>query len=148
MSKLKIHQGEWVIVCDGAKALILVNQGDEVFPNLRTKEVYEQSDPPTHEQGADKPGRAFSSVGSMRSAVDQTDFHTQTETHFLEKLAARLDAAVRDGETKSLVIAAPPRALGVLRHHYTHGLKEAVRAELDKDLVKLPLHEIEKHVAA
>jgi protein required for attachment to host cells len=148
MSKLKIHQGEWVVICDGAKALILVNHGDEMFPNLRTKEVYEQDDPTTREQGTDAPGRNHQSVGTARSAMEQTDWHDQAEHHFLEKLVARLDAAVRNGETKSIVIAAPPRALGVLRHLYSHGLKEALRAEIDKDLVKLPLHEIEKHVAA
>jgi protein required for attachment to host cells len=148
MSKLKIHQGEWAVICDGAKALILVNHGDEKFPNLRTKEVYEQADPMTHELGTDAPGRSFQSVGTARSAMEQTDWHGQEEQHFLERLVARLDAAIRDGETKSLVIAAPPRALGILRPLYTHGLREALRAEIDKDLVKLPLYEIEKHVAA
>ncbi len=44
MSGVKIAQGEWVLVCDGAKALVLENIGDEKFPNLRTKEVFEQDD--------------------------------------------------------------------------------------------------------
>ncbi len=148
MSKLKIHQSEWVVVCDGAKALILENTGDEVFPNLRAKEVYKQEDSPTHEQGTDAPGRSFQSSGTARSAMEQTDWHDQAERHFLEKLVARLDAAIRHGETKSLVIAAPPRALGILRPIYTLGVRRALRAEIDKDLVKFPIHEIEKHIAA
>jgi protein required for attachment to host cells len=44
-------------------------------------------------------------------------------------------------------VIAPPRALGMLRPAYSHGLKAAVRAELDKDLVKMPVHEIEKRLA-
>jgi protein required for attachment to host cells len=148
MSKFKINAGEWIVICDGAKALVLENVGDEVFPNLKTREVYQQDDPPTHEQGTDQPGRGFASVGATRSSMEQTDWHDQTERRFLEKLAARLDAAVTAGETKSLVIAAPPRALGMLRHAYTPGLQRALRAEIDKDLVKLPIHEIEKHIAA
>jgi len=40
MSKLKIGTGDWVVVCDGRKALILANQGDEKFPNLRRREVH------------------------------------------------------------------------------------------------------------
>jgi protein required for attachment to host cells len=148
MSKLKIHQGEWVVICDGAKALVLENVGDEMFPNLRTREVYEHEDPKTHELGTDAPGRSFQSVGSMRSAMEQTDWHGQEEARFLQKLATRLDAAVSAGEVKSIVLAAPPRALGVLRHAYSPGLRRALRAEIDKDLVKLPLHEIEKHLAA
>jgi protein required for attachment to host cells len=39
MSKLKIDQGEWVVVCDGRKALILENIGDHISPNLRTAET-------------------------------------------------------------------------------------------------------------
>ena len=29
MKKAVIRQGDWVVVCDGRKALILENQGDE-----------------------------------------------------------------------------------------------------------------------
>jgi hypothetical protein len=39
MSKLKIEQGDWVVVCDGGKALVLQNIGDGKFLNLKTKEV-------------------------------------------------------------------------------------------------------------
>ncbi len=148
MPKMKIHQGEWVVVCDGAKALVLENVGDEMFPNLKTREVYQQDDPKTHEQGSDAPGRSIQSVGTKRSAMEQTDWHDQGEHRFLEMLAVRLDAAVQAGTMKSLVIAAPPRALGVLRQVYSAGLRRVLRAEIDKDLVKLPVHEIEKHLAA
>ena len=51
------------------------------------------------------------------------------------------------GLVKSLILIAPPRALGVLRQTYSHNLRAAVRAEIDKDFVKLPLHEIEEHLA-
>jgi protein required for attachment to host cells len=44
MQKLKIRQGDWVIVCDGKKALVLVNIGDEKFLNLKTREVHEHPD--------------------------------------------------------------------------------------------------------
>ena len=52
------------------------------------------------------------------------------------------------GKAKSVIMVAPPRALGVLRHSYSSHLRSAVRAEIDKDFVKLPVHEIEKHLAA
>ena len=146
MNKLKIRQGDWVIVCDGKKALVLENAGDEKFLNLKTKEVFDHPDLKTHELGTDAPGRSFSSVGNGRSAVEQTDWHTQEEDKFLRKLAGHLDAAVKAGEAKSLILIAPPRALGVLRQAYSHNLREALRAEIDKDLVKMPVHEIEKHL--
>src|SRR5436189_1708164 len=89
MENLKIHNGDWVVVCDGAKALILENAGDAVALNLKTKEVREQPDPKTHEQGTDAPGRAVNSIDARRSAMEQTDWHDQAEERFLTDLSKR-----------------------------------------------------------
>lgn len=146
MQKLKIDSGAWVVVCDGSKALILENAGDAVHPDLRTRQVLEQENPSTAEQGTDRPGRSHSSVGPGRSAVNQTDWHDQAERRFLNDLAARLHLAVHDGATKNLIIVAPPRALGMMREKYTPAIKNALREEIDKDLVKMPLDEIERRL--
>lgn len=82
MAALLIRHGEWVVVCDGAKALILENVGDINSPNLKTVEVFEQKDLPTHALGTDVPGRSINSVGNTRSAVEQTDWHDQAEKSF------------------------------------------------------------------
>jgi len=148
MDNLKIRSGDWVVVCDGAKALILENAGDGMHPNLKTREVYEQESAKTHEQGTDAPGRSINSVGNKRSAMEQTDWHAQDEQRFLADLAKRLDTAVTAGETKSIIMVAPPRALGVLRQAYSDGLRGALKAEIDKDFVRMPVHEIEKKLAA
>jgi protein required for attachment to host cells len=146
MSQLLIHGGEWVVVCDGAKALILENTGDAKFPNLRTVEHFEQKSLATHEIGSGAPGRSHSSLGHGRSSVEQTDWHDQAERAFLAQLIKHLDAALTAGKVKSLIVVAPPRALGVLRPAYSHALRAAVRTEVDKDFVKLPVYEIEKHL--
>jgi protein required for attachment to host cells len=143
MSGVKIAQREWVVVCDGTKALVLENVGDEKFPNLKTRQVFEQEDPKTHEQGTDAPGRSINSIAARRSAMEQTDWHAHTEQRFLQRLARHLDAAVNAGQAKSLIVVAPPRALGVLRQAYSNSL----RAEIDKDLVRLLVYQIEKHLA-
>lgn len=148
MSELLIRHGEWVVVCDGAKALILENAGDTKFPNLKTVKVFEQNDLPTHVLGTDAPGRTNASLGNIRSAVEQTDWHDQSERAFLAHLAQHLDAAIGAGKTKSLILVAPPRALGMIRLAYSQTLKGAVRAEVDKDFVKMPVHEIERHLTA
>jgi protein required for attachment to host cells len=146
MSELLIRHGEWVVVCDGAKALVLENTGDFKFPNLKTIEVFEQKHLATHELGTGAPGRTHSSVGHGRSSVEQTDYHDQAERTFLAQLAQHLDAALAAGKTKSLIMVAPPRALGMIRPAYSHALKGAVRVEVDKDLVKQPVHQIEKYL--
>ena len=147
MSELLIHRGEWVVVCDGAKALVLENVGDEKFPNLKTLEVFEQKDLATHDLGAEKPGRAYSPAGhGVRGTIEQLDWHDQAERDFLVHLVKHLDTALAAGKVKSLIVVAPPRALGMIRPAYSHALKSAVRAEIDKDLVKHPVDRIEKQL--
>ena len=147
MSKVRVEQGDWVIVCDGKKALVLENIGDSKFLNLKTREVHEQPDARTREQGVDAPGRSIFSVDNRRSAMEQTDWHEQEEQRFLQKLAGHLDAEVKAGKAKALIMIAPPRALGVLRQAYSGNVRDVLRAEIDKDFVKMPVHEIEKHLA-
>jgi protein required for attachment to host cells len=148
MAGVKIDHGGWVVVCDGAKALVLENAGNRMTPNLSTREVYEQDDPKTSELGTGKPGRAANTLGGARSAMEQTDWHDQEETRFLTKLAARLDKAVLGGETPSLVVVAPPRAIGVLRKAFSSHVRHAIRAEVEKDYIKLPVNEITRLLAA
>jgi protein required for attachment to host cells len=146
MSKLKIGSGDWVVVCDGRKALILTNEGDEEFPNLRMREVREHDDASTHSQGADVPGRVHQSFNAGRSAVEQTDWHDIAERHFLTEVVRHLDAALTDSLVKKLALIAPPRALGMLRPTYSPALRRAISVEIDKDWVGLPIHEIEERL--
>lgn len=146
MTKMKIGTGEWVVVCDGRKALILENIGDRMFPNLHTREVHEQPDLATHAQGSAAPGRVYQSTGSARSSIEQTDWHDEAERSFLKTLAERLDVAVTTGETAALTIVASPRALGMIRSEYSAAVRKALHGELGKDLVRMPVHEIEKQL--
>ena len=45
-------------------------------------------------------------------------------------------------------MVAPPRALGIIRQAYSPHVRSALRGEVDKDFVKMPVHEIEKKLAA
>ncbi len=148
MDKIKLKGGDWVVVCDGRKALILENIGDEIFPNLHTREIREHTQTRTSAQGSDAPGRVHQSAGQARSAVEQTDWHDQEEHAFLTSLASRLHVALSKGETRALIMVAAPRALGMLRGVYSPAVRKAIRTELGKDLVKLPVHEIEKQLSA
>jgi len=145
---VRVPHGACVFVGDGRKALFLRNEGNPMAPRLKTMHVLKNDNPPTRELGTDKPGRSLARMSPRRSAMEQTDWHEQDEQRFLADLAGRLDAAVTAGETKSVIVVAPPRALGVLRQAYSDGLRHAVRAEIDKDYVKMPVHEIEKALAA
>jgi protein required for attachment to host cells len=83
-----------------------------------------------------------------RSSVEQTDWHDEAERSFLKSLAERLDVAVTRGETSALTMVASPRALGMIRSDYSAAVQKALQGELAKDLVRMPVHEIEKQLLA
>jgi len=145
MTIIAVHNNAHVLVSDGRKALLLQNHGDPDLLDLRVVEARVDENPATRDQGTDAPGRAFSSVGmGARSAVESSDWHEIEKEHFARELAERLDAAVESGELKELVIVAPPRALGELRHRLSARTAARVVGEIGKDLTHHPLPGIEK----
>ena len=147
MSKFRLKHNEWAVVHDGKKALILSNVGDDVFPQLKVLSEYEHEDRPTHELGTSAPARVHESVGPRRNTVEAPDLHDRSEQQFIGQLVQRLESAIREGKVTRLIVIAPPRALGVLRGIYSATLKAAIREEIAKDWVKLPVGEIEKRLA-
>jgi protein required for attachment to host cells len=148
VSKIALPHDAFVFVGDGRKALFLRNEGDEKFANLVTERVLNgEENPPTHEQGSDRPGRAYASVGSgARSSVETTDWHEIEEHRFAQRAAAALEALVRERGIRVLVIAAPARTLADLRRTLHADVQSKVIAEIDKDFTKIPVWEIEKHI--
>lgn len=148
MSKFNVPWKSWVVVCDGAKALLLRNDGDTELLNLSVVEHDDQPALPARELAADKPGRSFSSNGAGRSAMEETDFHEQAEETFLKGVAEMLNTKVYSKEIERYILVAPPSALGVLRKSLNQGAVDAMSAEVQKNLVKMPVPDIEKHLLA
>lgn len=145
---LRIPHDAYVFVGDGRKALFLRNEGDADYPNLKTEEVLTNDNPPTREQGTDKPGRSHAGPGGRRSSVEQADWHEIEEQRFAKDIADRLEVLVREKQIHFLVIAAPPRTLAELRKSMHEEVKKVVMAEVDKDLTHQPLYEIETLLTA
>jgi protein required for attachment to host cells len=47
-----------------------------------------------------------------------------------------------------LIVVAPARAIGVLRREYSPRVRQALKAEVEKDYVKMPVDEILRHLVA
>lgn len=147
LPNLALRQGTWLAVCDGSVGLLLENVGDHAHPKLQTRDVLKHDNPSTHEQGTSQPGRAFGSADGRRSGLEESDFHAQQAQAFLKEFAAHIDRHVREEEVKLLVLIAPARALGLLRKMLSDAVRHVVAGELDRDYVKLPLSEIQKHLS-
>lgn len=147
MTRLVIPHDAFVFVGDGRKALFLRNAGDAKFPNLVTERVFADANPATRDQGSDKPGRSVASAHStQRSAMEPTDWHEIEEHRFVQRVSAALEALVRRLDAPALVIVAPPRALADLRQALHGDVKARLIGEIDKDLTRHPVWEIERLV--
>jgi protein required for attachment to host cells len=146
MPKISIPHDAFVFVGDGRKALFLRNDGDDKFPNLKIEHVIVDKNPPTRAQGADEPGRTFASAAPSRSTYEQTDWHELEEKNFARDVAGALARIVRERKIKALVVVAPPKTLAELRNAFQTDVKGRIVAEVDKDLTKLPVYEIEKRL--
>lgn len=142
--------GVSVLVTDGRKALLLRNQGDPEFPNLQWVRKWEHASPSDRSLKVAAPGRSFSSIGhgSRRSAYSETDFHTQAEAGLASSMADHMNRKIKEGTIESLIIVAPPRTLAVLRNHLSTEASSKVTGEIAKDLVKHPIADIERILAA
>ncbi len=131
-----------IAVCDGKKALYLEHSGHGHDP-LDLQRVDEHEDLPTRDINSDAPGRAFSSHGVRRSSLDQADAHDIAEQRFLKSVAHRLEKFQYD----ELILVAPARAIGVLRQELSASARDKLKLEIEKDLIRLPLAEIKRHLA-
>jgi protein required for attachment to host cells len=67
---------------------------------------------------------------------------------FSERLAALLEEELAAKAYDRVVLVAPPTTLGDLRAALPAAVREAVSAELDKDLTKTPVAELPRHLGA
>ncbi len=144
MNNVVVHNGAWVLVGDGRKALFFINKGSRDLLDLRVVETRIDENPATRDQGTDRPGRAFASVGGARSAVGDTDWHEVEEERFARAIAERINAGAEANEFSEIVIVAPPKTLGEIRKDLSKKAQGKVAGELGKDLTRHPLADIDK----
>ncbi|MCX5519353.1 host attachment family protein [Kaistia defluvii] len=149
MPDFLIHHNALILVGDGRKALFLRNRGTPQALDLVVEHILDSADnPSTREQGTDRPGRVMQSVGSARSSVEQTDWHTLEEEKFAAIIAEALyRAALANGFTE-LVIVAPPKTLGMLRQSFHKQVNDRIHGEVPKTLTSTPVDEIQRLLAA
>lgn len=130
---LKLPHEGMVLVSDGRKALFLKNEGDDVYPNFQVERVLQATEnAPTGE----------------RHTIEHPDWHDQAERKFAIEVADAINIAASRANVKALVVAAPPRTLAQLRTHLSDAVRQKIVAEVNKDLTKHPVYEIEQHLTA
>ena len=81
-----------------------------------------------------------------RGVAEPTDWHEIEEHRFTRKVAAAMEQMVRTSNAKDFIVVAPPRTLAELRDAFHSDVKACIVAEINKDLTKHSVWEIEKHL--
>lgn len=123
----------WLVIADGRRARAF----NEEKRGVALKELWSMTigeedmyDP------QDRPPRSFDRVGAGRHAMDKGEsLHEREELNFLKRVARRIADAEKHKQFDHLAVAAPPRALGVLRDLLPANARERIRAEAAKDLL-------------
>lgn len=144
----RIRTGDWILIADGEKALFLVNDGDEDFPDFNVVRIEAQENPPTREHGTDSPGRFNDGPSVQRSAVGETDWHSFEKERFAHEVSGILYRQAHRGEFNRLVLVAAPKVLGTLRAEMHKEVADCVIAEVPKTLTNHPLDKVEQLLVA
>lgn len=140
--------GLWIVVADGEKALILRNDGNAGVPDLTVVRELEQDNPPTREQGTERPGRHSDGPSPHNSAYEETDWHRLNKEHFAGEIADLLYKLAHRGMFERLAVIAPPQILGEMRKQFHKQVAAKVVAEVPKTLTNHSVFEIEKLLKA
>ena len=136
----------WIIVADGARARILANDGpgsglrnasntDFVSDNRKSRDIV-----------SDRPGRSEGGASGRHAMEPRVDGHQYEKQLFAKEMAKRINDACQRGDFDSLILVAPPQTLGELRNALDKPTLSKVRAELGKDLTRVAIHDLPKHI--
>lgn len=128
----------WILLADQARARLFAT--DETRDIREVEDViHPEGEKHERELAQDSPGRAYDSrQQSHRHAMEtRMSPKEQEAVYFAQYLTQHLDKAHKAGRFESLVLAAPPDFLGLLRDALTERLRQCVVLELNKHLTQI-----------
>jgi protein required for attachment to host cells len=138
----------WVLVADSARARLFASDHQQL-EELQDFVNADARHPARTSTSHDQRPRTQESIGSARHVIEP---HTSPEEKISAKFAREISEALERGRTDwrydRLILAAPPRFMGVLQHALSKHVRSLVTAQLCKDLTKLGSKDIQQHLAA
>ena len=138
----------WILVARRSNAVIFSSHG----PGLPIDVVNKIDNPrgrlKSRDIDADRPGRTFDRRGFGRHATSTEESPTEHFEHgFAVRLAEQVDHDRALDAFDLLVLVAPPKLLGLLRHELPKPTRRLVVGELAKDLVDPTPTEVREQLA-
>ncbi|HSD93389.1 MAG TPA: host attachment protein [Methyloceanibacter sp.] len=143
MKKAKI----WYVIADGGRARFVERDEQGAFRTVSSfvsTELHAKSS----DLGRDRPARVMESATPGRSAVEpRRDLKEAAKQDFVKLVAEQIDQEHGRGQFDNLVLVAPPGVLTELKGNLSKSMAELVVDDLQKDLTKVPDHDLTGHLA-
>jgi protein required for attachment to host cells len=146
----------WILIADGARARLLEQDRKSRTVKPTSEREFFGSRAQSKEIASDRPGRTFDSAGRGqpadvgghgRHAMEPgTDPQRHAEYEFARELSEHLEKAANEHRFDHLVLVAAPKILGDLRALLPKTVHEKIVAEINKDLTKIPMRDLGKHL--
>jgi protein required for attachment to host cells len=141
------HPKIWYVIADGGRARFVARDETGAFRTVLSfvaSELHQRS----HDLGLDRPARAKESASPARHAIEpRRDLHQAAKEDFVKLVAEQLDEEHGRYQFDGLVLIAPPRVLTELKEKLSASMAKLVVSDLQKDLTKVPDHDLTEHLA-
>ena len=129
----------WVLLANAGRASVVENRG--LLKGFTPVKGLEWTAAPPIDY-ADRAGSVR--IGDSYTKTDPKDL---AEVQFARSIAAKLHKSRMRSAFNRLVICAAPRMLGTLRNALSDCVRDALMAEVAKDLTQVPVAELRNHLS-
>ncbi|MGH6866652.1 MAG: host attachment protein [Methyloceanibacter sp.] len=136
----------WYVIADGGRARFVERDDGGAFrtvASMVSTELHARSSG----LGRDRPARVKESATRARSSIEpRRGLKQQAKDDFIEVVADELDVERGRGKYDELMLVAPPGVLTELKQKLSKPVAEIVVSDLQKDLTKVPDHDLTGHL--
>lgn len=144
---MRVLSTDLVALLDGQRLVLARNMTGNGEINLAIVESVSSNGEPTRLLGRERPGRTLDGAGDRRTGYAQPDLHEANEVRFIEESINTIDSHRRAGGYSRIILAAAPKALGILRNRFAHHPSPFSFIEIPKNYTKTPISEVSRLLA-
>ena len=134
----------WVVVAESSRAKIFEVEKNESKKSLKELKDFSHSISRSHKQQLSGNQQKESRHSQLTSLHDTHKEHERTE--FARTIGEHLNSARNKGQFTKLILISPPKFLGDLRKNLGNETSKYVVSEIDKNLVRHNIKEIQAHM--
>jgi protein required for attachment to host cells len=140
------HARTWYIIADGGRARFVERDEAGAYRTVLSfvaADLHKRS----RDLGLDRPARVKESANTARHAIEpRRDLHEAAKEDFIGLVAEEIEAEHTKDQFDRLVLVAPPGVLTELKEKLSKALAQLVVDDLQKDLTKVPDHDLTGHI--